>query len=265
VAGAGQPPLEQVDTGREPGRQRPGASRPHTRGRLYTRWRAAFFALAVLAILAGVAWALLGSRFFIVRSVKVTGTGPMVHRARVLSAARIPLGVPLIRVNGSAVARRVENIRQVQSAHVSIDWPGTVVISVQLRRPVFAVAGAGGYALVDAYGVDVRDTTRSPRALPLLTLPGATAGAGPESLRGSPTVRAAAAVLRELPARVERRVTAVTAAGPSDVSVRLKDGVTVVWGGTGNVAAKITELRVLMRRPATLYDVSSPVTAVTEP
>jgi len=237
------------------------------RGRLRTRWRAAFFALAALAILAGVAWALLGSRFFIVRSVKVTGTGPMVHRARVLAAARIQLGIPLIRLNGKAVARRVDDIRQVQSAQVSIDWPGTVVVSVQLRTPVFGVAGPRGYALVDAFGVDVRDATRLPRNLPVLTLPGVTttsgAGTGLEPLRGSPTVRAAAMVLRELPSRIAGRVTAVTAAGPSDVSVRLGDGVTIVWGGTANAAAKAMELRVLMRRPATLYDVSSPATAVT--
>jgi cell division protein FtsQ len=240
---------------------------PARRGRLRTRWRAAFFALAALAILAGVAWALLGSRFFIVRSVKVAGTGPLVHRERVLTAARIPLGVPLVRVNGAAVARRVEEIRQVQSAHVSVDWPGTVVISVRPRTPVFAIAGPRGYALVDAFGVDVRDTARQPRDVPLLTLHGVTttneAVTMLESLRGSPAVRAAALVLRELPARIARRVTAVTTSGPAETSVRLEDGVTIVWGGTGNATAKATELRVLMRQPAAFYDVSSPATAVT--
>jgi cell division protein FtsQ len=240
---------------------------PARRGRLRTRWRAAFFALAALAILAGVAWALLGSRFFIVRSVKVAGTGPLVHRARILTEARIPLGVPLIRVNGAAVARRVEEIRQVQSAHVSIDWPGTVVISVLPRTPVFAVAGPRGYALVDAFGVDVRDTARQPRGLPLLTLEGVTTTNGAvavlESLRGSPAVRAAALVLLELPAQIASRVTVVSTSGPSETSVRLGDGVTIVWGGTGNATAKATALRVLMRHPATLYDVSSPGVAVT--
>ncbi|HEY5987536.1 MAG TPA: FtsQ-type POTRA domain-containing protein [Streptosporangiaceae bacterium] len=237
------------------------------RAHLRTRWRAAFFALAALAILAGVAWALLGSRFFVVRSVEVDGTGPLVHRSRVLAAARIPLGVPLIRVNGTAVARRVEEIRQVQTAHVSIDWPGTVVISVRPRTPVFAVAGPRGYALVDAFGVDVRDVARKPQGMPLLTLQGLTTTNGAvavlESLRDSPAVRAAAVVLRELPARISSRVTAVITSGPSETSVRLGDGVTIVWGGTENGAAKATELRVLMRQPATYYDVSSPATAVT--
>jgi len=43
---------------------------PRTR----TRWRAAFFALAGLGLIAGVAWALFGSRLLVVRSVAVTGT-----------------------------------------------------------------------------------------------------------------------------------------------------------------------------------------------
>src|SRR5262249_41774211 len=140
-----------------------------------TRWKAAFFGVAAVAIVAGVAWALLGSRFLVVRSVEVTGAGPMVSRAEVLAAAHIKLGLPLIRVNTSAVAHRVGGIRQVQSAQVSRNWPDTVVISVRLRIPLFAVAVPGGYALVDAFGVDVRDSARRPAGLPLLSL---TAGPG---------------------------------------------------------------------------------------
>ena len=72
------------------------------------RWKTVFFGLAAVAIVAGVAWALLGSRLLVVRSVQVTGTGPQVSRAQVLAAARIPAGLPLIRVNTAAVAQRVE-------------------------------------------------------------------------------------------------------------------------------------------------------------
>jgi hypothetical protein len=138
-------------------------------------WKAAFFGLAVIAIAAAVAWALLGSRFLIVRSVQVTGTGPTVSRAQVLAAAQIQPGLPLIRVNTSAIAHRVGAIRQVQSAVVSRDWPHTIVISVKLRTPVFAVARPGGYALVDAFGVDLQNSARRPPGFPLL-LVGSAAG-----------------------------------------------------------------------------------------
>jgi cell division protein FtsQ len=226
-------------------------------------WKAVFFGLAAVAIVAGVAWALLGSRLLVVRSVQVTGAGPRVSRAQVLAAARIPAGLPLIRVNTAAVAQRVGGIRGVQSAQVSRNWPSTVVISVRLRTPVFAVAARGGYALVDAYGVDVRDSARRPPRLPLLRLTAGTGrAAGLSSLR--PMARAGAAVLRELPPRIARRVAVVSAPTPSEVSLQLANGAVIVWGDTSRSADKARELALLMRTHARRYDVSAPGTAVTQ-
>jgi len=251
------------------GRARPGA-RPPVRGRTRrVRWKTVLFGLAAVAIVAGVAWALLGSRLLIVRSVHVTGAGTQVSRAEVLAAARVPAGVPLIRVNTAAVEQRVEGIRQVQSAQVSRSWPSTVVISVRLRTPVFAVAVPGGYALVDSYGVDVRDSARRPPRLPLLQLSAGAAGpggpgrdAGLSSLR--PVASAGAAVLRGLPRWIARRVAVVTAPTPSEVSLRLANGSVIVWGDSSRAAEKARELTLLMRTHARLYDVSAPGTAVTQ-
>ena len=226
-------------------------------------WKTVVFGLAAVAIVAGVTWALLGSRLLVVRSVQVTGAGPQVSRAQVLAAARIPAGLPLIRVNTAAVAQRVGGIRQVQSAQVSRNWPSTIVISVRLRTPVFAVAARGGYALVDAYGVDVRDSARRPPRLPLLQLTAGTGGAaGLSSLR--PAAWAGAAVLRELPPRIARRVAVVSAPTPSEVSLQLANGAVIVWGDTSRSAEKARELALLMRTHARRYDVSAPGTAVTQ-
>ena len=242
---------------------RPGTpGRTGRAGRARVSWRAVFFALVAVAIVATLGWALLGSRLMVVRSVQVTGTGPQVSRTRVLRAAQIPPGLPLIRVNTAAVTARVERIRQVQSATVTRYWPSTVTIAVRLRTPVFAVASAGGYALVDAYGVDVRWSATRPPALPLLTAGGpGTPVAG--SMPGSGVVRAAARVLAELPPPVAHRVQMVLAASPSAVSVRLTDGVVVVWGSPQRGGQKATELLLLMRTHARYYDISAPGTAVT--
>jgi cell division protein FtsQ len=257
----------------------PRSRRPGPRGQRRVGWKAAFFGVAVIAIVAGVAWALLGSRFLIVRSVEVTGTGPVVSRAEVLAAAHIRRGLPLIRVNISAVAHRVGGIRQVESAQVSRHWPNTVVISVRLRTPVFAVAVPGGYALVDAFGVDVRDSDRRPPGLPLLSLAtgtdvsdvgGGTGGdwsdgpGGVPSLRDSRLARAAAEVLRDLPPQVARHVRMVSAASASNLSLQLANGVVIVWGDTSRPGEKAKELTLLMRTHARTYDVSAPGTAVTE-
>jgi cell division septal protein FtsQ len=296
-------------------------------------WKAAFFVLALAAIVGGVAWALLGSRLLVVRSVQVTGTGngSEVSRAQVLGAAQIPHGLPLIRVNTSAAARRVGQLHDVQSAQVSRGWPDAIVISVRLRTPVFAVAVPGGYEVVDAFGVDMRFSAHRPAGYPLLTVgsaasapwpgqavgssgaardpggsgrpgstqqagqghqpgkkqsgqtrqpgptrqPGKTSDAGglgvPAAgssartpLRGNPAVRAAATVLRELPPAIAHRVRAVHAPNASDVSVRLGDGVVIVWGDTSRAAEKAKELALLMRTDARGYDVSAPDTAVTQ-
>ena len=241
---------------RVPGRSR-GARAPGPRRRLH--WKAVLFALTALAIVGVLAWVLLGSKLLVVRSVRVAGNGTAVSAGRVLAAAHVTRGQRLIWVNTGAIARRVAQLRQVQSAQVSKDWPATLVITVQLRKPVFALPVHGGYALVDAFGVNVRDAARRPPGLPLLTV-----NTDSGTLRNSPAVRAAAAVLAELPQQTARQVRGVTTGGPNDVSVKLANGAIVVWGGAERGNVKAAELQILMRRRARVYDVSGVGTAVTK-
>jgi cell division protein FtsQ len=244
------------------------APAPQTRApRTRTPWRAAFFALAGLGVLAGVAWALLGSRLLVVRSVTVTGTH-LVSPAQVLAAADVPDGTSLVGVNTAQVAQRVEAIRQVASATVTKDWPDRLVITVRERVPVMAVRMAGGgYDLVDPTGVIVRWSTSRAAGLPLYltSLPGS-------ALRGDPSLAAAAAVLAELPSWLSRQVAEVSAGGqaaasPGDepqVTLYLIDRKTVLWGGTDRASQKDRELAILMRDPARYFDVSAPGTVVTK-
>jgi cell division protein FtsQ len=249
-----------------PGAPGPGGARPGKPGAGLARtpWRAAFFALAAVAIVAGVAWALLESRFFVVRSVQVTGTH-LVTGAEVRSAAAIPPGLPLIRVNGATVAHRVEQIRQVQSAQVSRDWPDGITIAVTERTPALAVRTGDGYQLIDRFGVAVESASRRPASLPAFQVaaaPGSVPESGP-ALRGSPAVYAAAVVLHELPRYLARSVVSVQAPSSSEVTLKLARGITVVWGGTDRPAEKARELALLMRTNARTYNVSAPGTAVT--
>jgi len=224
------------------------------------RWRAVFFALMAIAIVAGVGWALLESRFFVVRGVQVTGTH-LVTPAQVRTAADIPAGLPLIRVNDAAVAHRVERLRQVQSARVTRDWPDKVLISVTERVPALAVPVSQGYDLIDKDGVVVESVSEQPLGTPILDLPAGPAQ--PAALRGNPAVYAAAVVVRELPQYLARELVSVQAPSSTEVTLRLTGGVSIVWGGTDRAAEKAKELAVLMRTHARSYDVSAPGTAVT--
>jgi cell division protein FtsQ len=202
---------------------------------------------------------LLGSKFLVVRSVQVTGPAG-VSRTEVIADAGIRLGTPLIRIDPTAVARRVERITLVQSAQVRRAWPDKIVISVQERTAVLAVASGRGYQLIDRFGVGLRYVAGRPRGMPVLDTPGA---ASPAALRGSPAVLAAATVLRELPARLARSVRVIDAPSADAVTLRLRGGVTIDWGGAGQAAVKSRELKFLMRGHARYFDVSDPRTAVT--
>jgi cell division protein FtsQ len=219
---------------------------------------AVLLVLAAMGIAGGVAWALLDSSLFAVRSVVVTGTR-LVPESEVLAVAGVRSGTPLIRVSTAQVAARVLTIRQVLGVQVTKSWPDRVVIAVRERTSALAVAlPSGGFDLIDADGVVVRSAATRPRGLPLYRTT-----AAPSSLRGNPDVGAAAAVLGELPASLRSSVSSVTAPSPDQVTLLLSSGVTILWGGADDAAAKVEELAVLRSTHAHYYDVSSPATAVT--
>jgi len=259
VLPAAGPPLAGGPAGAGPP---PGSGRRGPRRRR-TRWRAAFFALAGAAVVAAVAWALLGNRVFVVRSVRVTGT-QVLTPAQVAAAAGVPLGTPLVNVDAGAVTRRVEaKLRLVASATVAVDWPDQVAITVTERVPVMAVKMAdGSYDLVDKAGVIVRNAKARPAALPQLmtSLPGG-------ALSADPSVTAVSAVLGELQPWLAQQVAQVRAAtvpaGPEQVTLTLRDGTTVNWGSPGGGAQKNRELAILRGTHARDIDVSAPGTVVT--
>jgi cell division protein FtsQ len=244
------------------GQDQPAASagEPAAGGRRPARragdpWRAAFLVILAVAIVAGAGWALLGSSLLVVRHVQVTGNH-QVSAAEVRAAAAIAPGTPLARFNAAAATQRIERMTWVLSARVSRSWPDTVVISIRERTPALAVASGGQFEVVDIFGVVVATSASRPAGLPLLESP-------PVTLRGNPIVRAAVLVMGDLPASTRRRVRSVTAAGADAVTLHLRGGILVSWGGAGQPAAKARELRSLMRTHARYYDVSSPSVAVT--
>ena len=236
---------------------RPQSRRPKARRRR-ARWVVIVLLLGAMGVAGGVTWALFDWSLFAVRSVVVTGTR-LVPESEVLAVADVRPGTPLIRVSTARVAARVLTITQVQGVRVTKVWPDRVVIAVRERTSALAVAlPGGGFDLIDANGVIVQSAATRPAGLPIYTT---TAAAS--SLRGDPDVAAAAAVLSGLPASLRSSVTSVIVPSPDQVTLSLDSGVTVVWGGADDAAAKAKELAILMQTHARSYDVSSPATAVT--
>jgi cell division protein FtsQ len=230
----------------------PGSKRAHP-------WKAAFFVLAVVAIIAGVTWALLGSKFLVVRSITVDGA-PDIPRSQVITAAGVRAGTPLIRISTGTVARRVERLTLVESARVTRSWPNAITITIVDRTAALAVREPAGWDLVDRFGVVLKQVQSRPHGLPRLRT-----STAPDLLRGNPAVFAAATVGRELPARLAAKVRSIGAPTADTVTLYLRHGRTVVWGDASQTAMKARELAILMRGRARYFDVSDPRAVVTAP
>jgi cell division protein FtsQ len=231
---------------------------PPGRGGHPGRWKALFVAALVLGVLGTSAWVLFGSRLLVVRHVEVTGTH-IVPKSRVVAATGVQVGGSMIDLDTGAVADRVAGIQQVESVRVERHWPTTLRIEVRERTPAVVAVRGRRYYQIDRFGVTVLATATRPRGLPELVV------SAPDP--GDPATAAALAVWRNLPARFRARVSAIGATDPEAVTLRLKSGISVVWGAPERAAEKLRLVEALARtaaaRSAHTIDVSSPEVVTT--
>ncbi|GIH96748.1 cell division protein FtsQ/DivIB [Planobispora siamensis] len=210
-------------------------------------WRTAFLALLTVGVVGTAAWLVFVSPVLGVREVRVVGNVD-VPVPQIRQAAGVADGTPLATVDVAEVRNRIAAIRQIESVRVSRGWPGTLEIEVVEREPIAVMPVGGKVALVDRYGVVTEIRAVAPPALPVLRL----------SRPGDPASTAALAVVDALPPELATRVAEVIAPTAETVSLRLRDGRSVLWGGSDRPADKARILTTLLKRPADTYDVSSP-------
>ncbi len=216
------------------------------RSRRRRRWLAALLAMTLLGT---TIWLLVGSPWTRLRVVQVTGL-VRVPRSLVDSAAAGQLDHPLLLVDTDRIAAAVRADPHVLRVSVQRSWPDMVKVSVVERVPIAVVPATGGLALVDADGRVLATTRTAPANLPLVHVDVAQAGAG--------ALRAAVAVVQQLPADLHSILASAGATSPDAVWLRLADGSTVQWGSAEETARKSVVLRGLMLRRAARYDVSAP-------
>ena len=211
------------------------------------RWLIVAGALVIAVFLT---WLVAFSSLFGVRTVTVTGT-KLVTAGQVRSAAAIPSGAPLARLDTSAIRARVAAIPEVRSVTVSTSYPSTVTIAVTERVAVGYRSGSSGASLVDAGNVEFRTTAKPPAGLPRL------------QLSVDPAASAATAVVAAaLPATLDRKISLISAATSESVTLALTDGRTVLWGGTDRDADKARLLPVLLKQPGHYFDISDPSSVI---
>ena len=229
------------------------ARRGRCEDRAVSRKHAALAAATVVVLAGAAVWLAAFTGVLGVRTVAVRGASA-VSADTILAAAAVTPGTPLIRLDSAGISRRVGRIPGVQHARVSRSWPNTVRIDVVERTPLAVIPRGSAFALVDSDGVLFQQVSAAPPGLPRLVVahPGGT----------DPAMRAALVVIGSLSPELRRSVQVVEAPTPDSVTLGLRDGRTVIWGGSGDSAAKARTLGPLLTRPGSSYDVSTPTVAV---
>ncbi|GAB2658442.1 cell division protein FtsQ/DivIB [Kribbella swartbergensis] len=209
---------------------------------------------AVLVFGGLIVWLFYFSAVLAVDGVRVSGADT-VPVATIENVAEAPVGTPLAQVDLSAIAARVRTIPAVADAQVTRAWPNKVVIVVTERVPVVVVTDGSRYELVDATGTAFKTVPDRPAGLPEAKVTGN---------RRDVTIRSVVTVSAALPSTLRAQVRSISAASPDSITLNLGSGVRVVWGSSDDSERKAEVLSVLMKRKATVYDVSAPDLPVTK-
>ena len=203
-----------------------------------------------LFVLAGVFTPLMA-----VREVQVVGASRLDPQEVASALSRFD-GVPLALVADSEVHRALEPFPLIQRYAIERIPPHTLRVRLEERDPVIALEREGGFGLVDAAGVLVAETPERPEGVPL--------GAGTVVDTASPAFRAAAEIVRDLPADLRAQVGVATATTGQDVELSLASGTRVVWGDEEETQRKAVVLRAMMQAlgPVAMIDLSSPESPV---
>jgi cell division protein FtsQ len=219
------------------------------RARRRSRLRLVLVLLALVGVLAALAWLVLWSSILGVAQVEVTGTARL-SATDVTEQAAIRPGTPLARLDSDAVAERISSLPVVEHVEVHRSWPRSVEIVVRERTGAAVRPIGESWQLVDRTGVVFATQSTRPDGLPLVSAP---AGAGRSALR------ATLDVLDSLSAQVRRQVREVRAVDDQHVTMRLSHKRSVVWGSSSERAQRKADvLAVLLTRKASVYDVSAP-------
>jgi cell division protein FtsQ len=206
-------------------------------------------AIVVLAVLL-IGWLVGFSSLLGARTVTVTGVR-LLTAEQVRRLAAVPPGAPLVRLDTAGIARRIEALPEVRAVAVHLSYPGTVDLRVFERVPVGWQRAGTRVRLVDASGVAFWTQPDAPAGLPRI-----------DTTLDRTRALAMAQVAGSLPPPVAQRVSHLSAPSAESITLQLRDGRTVLWGGTDRSADKARLLPALFGQPGTYFDVSDPDTVI---
>ena len=221
------------------------------RWRSWLPWAIGGFLVVLAAV---IVWLFYYSSALAVAGVRVSGADT-VPVATIEQEAAAPIGTPLAKVDLRSIADRVRTIPAVEDAQVTRAWPNKIVVVVTERVAVVVVTDGSRFELVDATGTTFRTVPNRPAGLPEAKVTGT---------RRDVTIRSLVTVSAALPDALRAQVESISAESPDSITLNLSSGVRVVWGSSDDSERKAEVLSVLMKRKASVYDVSAPDLPVTK-
>jgi len=231
--------------------------------RVRRRRRILGWALAAMALAAGVAW-LIRTPLFGLSAVRVDGT-QAVAEAEVLEASKVRIGEPYLGLDLAAIRDRVAALPRVAAVQVTRDYPSSLRIAVTERRPVASVSSGSVFWLVAADGTVLDAAASRPADLPYVArvpLPDGV-GAGTRLPPGNELTNALTALGGMAP-QLKRQVAGVNARTLDSLEFTLKDGSAVLYGLAVDQPAKDAAVLLIRRtlkkdgREAQRIDVRNP-------
>lgn len=194
------------------------------------------------------------SPLFAVEKITVAGA-TTIDPAVVQQSLSDQVGAPLALVDADAVRSALAEFPIIESYALEVRPPRELLVRIVERTPIGAIRDDDGYSVVDAAGVVLSSSPKPPEGRPELDVAGGV---------DSAAFRSAGLVMRSLPADLRATVTQVRATSGDDVTLRLGDGKTVVWGSEKDSARKAAVLVRLIAASSesSTFDVSSPTVPV---
>lgn len=216
-------------------------------------WIGIGVAVLLVALAAFLVWLFLLSTTFSADETVVEGEQLLTSDA-IKEAAAVPKNVPLARLDTGAIRERVEELPEVRSADVSVDYPNAVRIQVRERVAIYQLAKDGAFAWIDAEGVEFRTGQARAKSLPEAKL----------NHDGTRIRRDVATVATHIPEAAKKQVTLIRAKSVDRIEVSLEDRRSIVWGSADESELKSEVLEALLSVDAKVYDVSAPTHPTTK-
>lgn len=210
--------------------------------------------LTGVLLVAALVWALGYSPLLALRTeeISITGSDGTVGTAAVQESLADHAGTSLLRLDVTALGDEVAaDLVRVEAASVTRSWPHGLVVALTMRVPVAVRQVDGGFEVLDGDAVVLETVQTPPAGLAMIA-----SKDGAELT--AEQVTAVAQVVGALDETTRTRVAQGSTSATGQVTLVLTDGATVVWGDTSDSALKAQVLAVLLSRPASTYDVSSP-------